>query len=437
MPTRTLYDPPAPLEFRAQVLAVRMSGDRWEVVLDRTAFYAESGGQPSDRGRLAACEVAAVRLGADGEIAHELLPGSLPPKAGDGVQGEVDARCRRDHREQHSGQHILSRIFADLLGWPTVGFHLGEEVVTIDLDVHAGGTAAKGPAGKAAASAAEELAGRLAAAEAEANRVVRENRPVTVLYADEGELARRGVARPSKAPPGPLRLIDVAGLDCCACTGTHVTATGEVGCIHLVGAERVRSHLRVGFLCGGRAVEHVRRVARAAGDAASQLSVHVLGLPEAIARLEGEGREQRRRADALLGRVLDVEAAALAGSGGGGELAGNGAGALLLTRVFAERDSDEIQELARRLLQLGRAALLVSVAEGRATAVAVVPDGTAQVGAPQLLGPLLESLGGRGGGSPLLARGSAPWAGTDAGPIAEIVAALDGAADRWRALRGQ
>ncbi|HEX9051126.1 MAG TPA: alanyl-tRNA editing protein, partial [Anaeromyxobacter sp.] len=235
MTDRLYLSDPALLDFDATVIAVRERGGRPAVVLDRTAFYPEGGGQPADRGTLAGVAVVDVQEDA-GEVLHVL---GGPPPAG-AVAGRVDAARRRDHVQQHHGQHLLSAAFEARAGARTVSFHLGEETCTIDLDV---------PAARLGAAALREV-------EAAANDLVFRDLPVTARDLSAEELARLPLR---KAPAKGSRVVvvgDLAGeiADASPCGGTHPRRTGEVGAIAVLRAQRWGEGTRVEFVCGARVV---------------------------------------------------------------------------------------------------------------------------------------------------------------------------------------
>jgi len=236
---RIYYDDAFVREFAAEVLACEEqagnAGKRWRVLLDRTALYPASGGQPDDRGKIGAAAV--VEIVDEGErIAHFVdAPLNLGP-----VKAEVDWTRRFDHMQQHTGQHLLSAVLQTKFGLETVSFHLGEEICTIDLR----GT--------------EPSTGSLFAAEQAANEVIFEDRPVKILYATREELRGLGV-RKEVEREGTLRVIEIEGADLQPCGGTHVARTGQIGMVQLRRCTKIRQDWRLEFLCG----ERVARAARA------------------------------------------------------------------------------------------------------------------------------------------------------------------------------
>src|SRR6202140_2254591 len=248
-------------------------GSRPAVILRDTAFYPTSGGQVHDTGWLPATgvdgtpqrlRVAEVADTEDGRVLHYLeAPTNLPPP-GAAVHGSIDPERRRDHMQQHSGQHVLSAAFVELYQLPTVSFHMGEDYCSIDL---------------ATPSVSSE---QIAGAEKRANEVVFENRPVQIRYVSRAEAEKLGLRKLPPAEHDELRLVEFAEFDLTACGGTHVDTTGPIGSILLRKTEKVRQGTRVEFVCGGRAVRMARRDYSALSEAASLFSAKLWDVPEQI-----------------------------------------------------------------------------------------------------------------------------------------------------------
>ena len=222
MTERLYYTDASCLEFDGTVVASDTIDGRASVVLDRTAFYPTSGGQPFDVGTLDDVAVTDVVDLEDGRIAHVV---SRPIDPGRVVHGRVDAARRFDHMQQHTGQHILSAAFDALHGARTVGLHLGAVVSSLDLDTPLGPEA-------------------IAAAESAANRVVWEDRRVSIRFASPDEAASIQL-RKEPARTGPLRIVEVEGYDRSACGGTHVATAGQVGVIAVKSWEKLRGGIRL------------------------------------------------------------------------------------------------------------------------------------------------------------------------------------------------
>lgn len=232
MQTRKLYYENSHLSaFSAQVLTCAPTEKGYEVVLDATAFYPEGGGQAADTGTLNGVRVLDTQE--QGEVVVHLC--EKPLEVGQTVEGRIDWANRFTRMQQHSGEHIVSGIIHRRFGYHNTGFHMGADVTTIDFD----------------GVIPEEA---LAQIEAEANGAVWENLPLRVWYPSEEELPKVHY-RTKKQLPWPVRIVEVPGFDCCACCGTHVDATGEIGIIKLFSAVNFRGGTRMEMACGGQAMK--------------------------------------------------------------------------------------------------------------------------------------------------------------------------------------
>ncbi|NWF82218.1 MAG: hypothetical protein HXY18_00130 [Bryobacteraceae bacterium] len=346
-----------------------------EVVLDRTAFYPTSGGQPNDLGRLGEAAVLDVIDDEERGIVHAV---DRPLEAGSIVAGEIDWRRRFDHMQQHTGQHLLSAVFHDLFGWATLSFHLGAEISTIDLST--------------AAAKQEEIE----KAEREANSRITANLPVRVAYEQAG--AVEGLRKASDRS-GELRVVTIEGLDRSACGGTHVKATGEIGCLFIRKMDKVRGAARVEFVCGGRAVARARADYNALAAAARHFSAALDETPALVAGLIEQAKESEKARKKLaleLAAVRGREAYAATAPGPGG------------VRVIVERAAaldEELRAFAQSFTAQGGARLIAVCAQPPSVLYAV-SEGEAPAGTR--LKPVLDSLGGKGGGNARLAQGSLP-----------------------------
>ena len=292
METEKLFERDAYLRaFTATVLACAPEKGGWGVVLDRTAFYPEGGGQPGDRGTLGGAAVTDTHI-SDGVVTHLC---NAPLEVGASVAGEIDWRRRFDHMQQHSGEHIVSGLICAKKGCSNVGFHLGAESVIIDFD---------------AVLTPEELA----EAEAEANRAIWENRPMLVSYPDPETLAALDY-RSKKELHGRVRIVECPGADRCACCGTHVRSAGEIGLIRLTGMKPFRSGVRIELLAGRRAYEWTVAMTHQNSRVSALLSARPGETAAAVERVKAELEETRYRLVGLENRLFAEKAAALTGSG--------------------------------------------------------------------------------------------------------------------------
>jgi len=396
--------------FSARVIERLAWEGRPAVVLDRTAFYPTSGGQPADRGTLGGVAVLDVVVREkDGVVVH-VLEHALSEAAVE-VEGVLDWPRRFDHMQQHTGQHILSAAFEQLLDADTVGFHLGVEASTVDINV-----ARMDPA---AAMPVEELA----------NRVIWEDRPVRARFVGPDELA----ALPLRRPPvveGPVRIVTVVEFDVNPCGGTHVARAGEIGLIKIVGLDYRGNETRVEFLCGGRALRDYQAKDGMAHRLTTLLTVGHWELDQAVERVQAEAKQLRQDLRRARKRLLKVEANELA------EIAQAGAPAVsqpyrVVSRIWQRREPGEVRALAQELTQLpGVVALLGSV--GERTHLCFARAEGVDLDVVALLQEACGQLGGKGGGRPHLAQGSAPPA-----DVASVAAVLAGLLPRWRAHNQQ
>ena len=388
MPTERLYyTDPYLIEFDAEVLAVREHEGRRAVILDRTAFYPASGGQPFDRGTLGGAAVLEVEDAEDGTILH-VVDG---PVARGRVGGRIDWPRRFDHMQQHTGQHILSAAFDRLFTVRTAAFHLGATASTIDL-------------------AREVTPAEIAAAEDEANRIVWADEPVRIRFVDAEQAAGLPLRKESSRT-GELRIVEIGTFDTSACGGTHVARTGGVGIVVASRWERFRSGTRLEFRCGARALGEHRDLREMAASAGRLLSTGAGEVAAGVERLLAENRDLRRRTRDVQARVARLEADRLAAAAEPRD------GVRLACAILDAADAPALKAIASALVEHAQvAAALVTAAEPRAVVVARAPGVAADAGAT--VRALLERFGGKGGGRPELAQAVGL-----AGPAEEILAA--------------
>ncbi len=380
MTRRLYYTDARRTEFTATVVGRADDGRR--IYLDETAFYPTSGGQPFDTGTLDGARVVDV-VDEEDRIAH-VLDRPLPADTHQ-VRGTVDWARRWDHMQQHTGQHLLSAVFEDLLGHRTVSVHFGAESSTLDLD------------------AAGVSAQALARVEARANELVSQAIPVTVTFEDAATAAG---LRKATGRTGEIRIVTIAGVDRSACGGTHVATTAEIGAVLLRRTEKVKQGTRVEFVCGGRAIERARADLSALSRVAQALSSSLDEAPASLeARLahaqqvEGAARKLERELDAYRARER-YDAAAPDTRG--------------VRRVIERRPAgtlDDLRGLAHAVCALPGAAFIGVIEESGAIIVGTSEDSALEAG--PVLKRALALVQGKGGGSPRMAQGSAPAAEVD------------------------
>lgn len=363
------------LDFEAKVVERITLEGKPGVILDSTCFYPTSGGQPHDKGDLNGVPVINVLEREDKAILHVLAA----EVKSDLVHGVIDWERRFDHMQQHTGQHILSQAFIQLLNAETVGFHLGEKISTIDVN--------QAPLAASQLDRVENLA----------NEIVFADHPVRTYLVTETELA----GLPLRKLPSvemPIRIVEVEGFDYSPCGGTHCRRTGEVGLIKITKVERRGENTRVEFLCGGRALADYWDKNRIINELANRFSVGTWELTEAVDRLVEELKNSRRELNVAKNQLLEYEAAELLAEA---EQHGD---IRIVRKVFTNRDGDQVKRLAQRLMESERCVALLGVVGEKAQLVFAC-----SVDLPYDMSKLLKKacriIGGGGGGQHNFAQG--------------------------------
>ncbi len=381
--TEKLYDFDSGLfQFHARILDCRKTEKGWALLLDRTAFFPEGGGQPADTGWIGAARVLDVQE-EGAEILH-YVDAPLTPGETASCRLEEEQRLRR--MQNHSGEHVISGLIHSLYGWDNVGFHMGESCMTMDYS-------------------GELSWGELMNVETLANRAVRADLPVRAWYPEAEELA--ALCYRSKLDlTEKLRLVEIPGIDLCACCAPHVASTGRIGAVKILTAERHRGGTRITAVCGMDAMEDYRRRQDSVAAISALLSARREEVAPAVERLLAErDRLKERAAELSLALVRQLAESTTPTQGN--------------LCVF-DRVLDEVaqRELVNRLME-------------RCDGVAAVFSGNDEEGYRYIIGSLHTDLrarardinagiGGKGGGSASMIQGRASFS------AAAIRAYLDG-----------
>ena len=321
MTTRLYYSDSYLKEFSGSVLQRHIVNKKPAVVLDQTAFYPASGGQPNDTGTLGDAGVLDVIENEAGDILH-----ILDRDLADGrVRGQIDWERRFDHMQQHTGQHILSQAFVVVAQAQTQSFHLGQETSTIDIDL------------------ASPPVAVIENAQTLATRIVFEDRPVNILSTDREKISSLGIRKESQRE-GEIRVIDIQGFDRSACGGTHVRHTGEIGMICILGFERYKGGTRVEFAAGYRALKRFHSNNEILKRLSKIFSSGPDLLPEISEKLLQERSALSRDNQKLHEQILEMEAAGLLVNA-----KKTGKGVAIVRRIFAGRNLETIKLLAHKL----------------------------------------------------------------------------------------
>ncbi len=366
MTEKLFYADPFLKEFTARVVKCEAEKDVYAVVLDRTAFYPEGGGQSADHGTLGGANVTDTR-DRGGEVVHLT---DKPLTVGSEVRGEIDWARRFDLMQQHSGEHIVSGIICGKFGCDNVGFHVGRDTVTIDFN-------------------ADITPEDLAEIEKRANAYIQEDHPISITYPSPEELKALPY-RSKKELTGEVRIVAFPGADCCACCGTHVRSSGQVGLIKLLSVVKFREGVRIEMLSGNRAIDHFTAVLEQNTKVSQLLSAKPYETAAAVERLQGQ-------IFALQGRIMALENADFA------RKAEENAGRGNVLLFEGEMSGDSIRKLCTAVLEKcgGRCAVFAG-ADGDYKYAIGEEGGDLRTLVKELNG----ALSGRGGGKPNFAQGS-------------------------------
>ena len=364
---RLYYEDVYKKEFTAKVLECRESKKGYEIILNQTAFYPEGGGQPSDTGILGGINVKEVHE-KDGELVHYT---DGPLEVGMDVIGKINWGRRFDLMQQHSGEHIVSGLVHEAFGYDNVGFHMGSDVITIDFS----------------GMLDEE---QMAEIEAKANQIIWENQEVEIFYPTEQELKNLDY-RSKKELTGQVRIVTFPGVDVCACCGTHVTHTGEIGMVKLLSVVKFHDGIRMEMICGKRVLDYLNMVNEQNHQISMKLSAKMDRTADAVQRLQDENFRMKGQVARMEEEMFRAEAKKW-----------EGAGSVLIFKEGLEADS--VRKLADAVM---------NTCEGCCAVFSRNEDGSYKYAMGEIDGDLRQytkemnaALNGRGGGKPFFVQGS-------------------------------
>lgn len=368
MTEKLFYQDSHMVEFDAEVVSCVPSGEKWEVVLDRTAFFPEGGGQSSDTGKINEIQVVDVQE-KEGVICHT-TDGKL--EVGSRVHGVIDWGKRFDNMQQHTGEHIVSGLIHKTYGYDNVGFHLGDAICTLDLN---------GPIDKE----------QLAEIENAANEVVFANLPIEASYPSKEQLEQ--IEYRSKIEiEGQVRIVTVPGVDVCACCAPHVKTTGEIGLIKFVQMQNYKGGVRITMLCGRRALADFQKKEALVKSIMFQLSSKEELIAEAVGTMKAELNEWKEELLRVERKYLSFRAKAVV----------TGEDPVLLFENGLSGQGP--RELMNLVMQAGAPACAVFAGEEEAGYRYVI--GSKEEDVRALAKELNQELEGRGGGKPEMVQGS-------------------------------
>ncbi len=360
-------------EFESIVQHVRKDDNRYEVILQSSAFYPESGGQPYDLGLVDNHKINGVFENDNSQVVHKLNSWTAP--VGSTVKGVIDKVRRLDNMRKHSGQHILSQAFVTIANIATISAHLGENESTIELSAEA---------------IDDEI---LWKTEQLTNEIVRDNLPVSTGFYSRKELKNLPVR---KIPEGKdkYRIVQIGDFECTTCAGTHVRNTGEIGLVKIIGHENIRNHVRILFLCGQGAIEDYYQKNKVIDLLSSKLTCHFLDFNEAVDKLQKYNALLKKENSSLNRKLLPYEIENLKTKA----FDLNGVG--LVIETFKNRDSKDIIELGNKLCKSFESVALLA-AEDR---IFIFVSKNVNIAASELAQLFMEKYEGRGGGGAAFAQ---------------------------------
>jgi alanyl-tRNA synthetase len=344
------------------------------LVLDQTAFYPTGGGQPYDVGTIANIKVLNVEE-IEGEVRHYIEKELDDLNAA--VNGVIDWERRFDHMQQHAGQHILSAAFEQLFGYKTVGFHLGNETLTIDLETE---------------NLLESEALRV---EDLSNQIIIENLPIETKWVTEEELVNYNLRKETKVKED-IRLVIIPNFDYNGCGGTHPKATGEVQAIKILDWERQKKKTRVQFVCGNRVMKQLGEKNKVLMELTKLLNAPEKEMQQAVIRLLENGKTAEKQLEQTLETILHYEATSLLDK----------MEKKIVSKVFQNRSIQELQKLARIIIAKDEEAIVLFVSHNENRLQLVCASGPAEnKSMKQVISNALSIINGKGGGSDSFAQG--------------------------------
>ena len=380
MTERLYYDNAYLTEFDAQVLACRPNGEQFDVLLDRSAFYPTSGGQPYDTGTLANAQVMDVQV-TDGEVWHTV---TQPLEVGSTVHGSINWARRFDHMQQHAGDHMIAGALHRLMQGVTIGLHISEAVSTIDVAMPEGVT-----------RISDEDVRRI---EADVNDHIQRNVPIRCWFPPEDELETLPL-RKKPTVSEHVRIVAIGDDEMVACGGTHPASAGQIGLVKIVSVAPARGKMRVAFLAGQRALNDYFKCHQAVHAAAELFSTGVENLTTSIAAMQERLRAAefelvKFRKDQLLSQAQSfIDEAEILPSG-----------AKLVAR-FVDADAMLLREAASKLIEQPSVIALMGAKSGDQAIYVFGRSSDVDVNMGTLLRDSARPLGGKGGGKPDFAQG--------------------------------
>ena len=364
---RLYYEDPYRMEFEAAIVERLVSENKPALVLDQTCFYPESGGQPSDQGTIEG--VGVIKIVEEGEKIIHVLEREVTAQR---IKGKIDWPARFDHMQQHSGQHILSQAFYEILKGETLSFHLGAGSSTVEIGI---------------VKIGEEELGRV---EKRANAIIFEDRAIKTTSIDQEKIGEIPLRKPPKKE-GLIRVVEVDGFDYSACGGTHCRRTGEIGLIKITKWERIRNNLRFEFVCGWRALADYGLKNGIVRQLTGRFSVKEGDVLASLGKLSEDLKASRKLAKKSEEKLAVFEAQEFMTKAEG----------KIIKEVFAEKTPDSAKFLALTIVKQGDFIVLFAAKSEARSHLILAASENLKIDMRRLVPIISPDINGKGGGSPV------------------------------------
>lgn len=373
MSERLYYNDSYLFEFEAVVEAVAKKDSHFEIILDRSAFYPESGGQNYDTGTLDNKKVIGVYVGDDNKVIHHCE--QWEAETGKKIIGKIDRDRRIANMRKHTGQHILSQAFVRVASADTVGAHLGESESTIEL---------------ATLNLTTE---DLKAAEEKCNEIIMQNLPVNITYGEHEELAELGVRRIPERK-GKFRLVGIGDFELTACGGTHCAFTGEIGLLKIIGLEKIRNNTRITFLCGADATNDYYQKNEVIEKLSNRFTCNFGTLENSVIKLTDYNENLKKKVIRLQNELFPYQLQKLKDD------AIEVSDLKIICNIYTDYDFKSLKDMALSITKEFKSIVLFAVDDKLIISVSDGIDNNAS-----LLSKLfIKNFGGKGGGNPVIAQ---------------------------------
>ncbi len=379
MTKKLFHDDSYQTTFQATVLDKRIEKGRNGLILDQSCFYPNAGGQNCDKGIIEGIPVIDVQE-VNSDIVH-YMKDDIPVKQGDTITGEIDWKCRFDHMQQHSGQHILSGILIDLWQKETLSFHMGEEVCTIDISHTA---------------LDEKKVGHL---EEMVNYIIYANKPIHQYYLEDNDNNIAKKLRKKQELHEKLRIIEIEKFDLTACGGTHCHYTGEVGIIKITGWENRKDKTRLSFLCGHRALADYQKKHQITKRLSSFFTTGVNQLEEKVAQLSKEQNDLTKSYDRIKKELDMLESEELKE-----KFSTEHEGCFVIRKLYSEKSLQSLRQIILFLINRNKC-LVILGAEKPEPVICLACSQDFSIHMGELIKQIMNEYNGKGGGSNFMAMG--------------------------------